>query len=682
MGNFGQVTLPGAQISIPDGRHDLTPPVPYPLSLGPTDLAPGNNMNLQIGPDQFDPSNLAVTAAPQVSVSRSASGWTVPAGGGVETVTVTVTPTQSFGFFDVQIAAVDSLDGGNVWGTIEPGNVTAPPGDSFRVDGGHLEWQSNSPQPNQTYTFVVMIDVPTGGTFKPVVDVTGFDGAGGSNGVGTSTTLTDPGLGGTVTFSWAGRARWNSGLGTGREITLGSVAQPVSAPVTTTLNVTVHDPGGAPASGAFVEACDTGLFGCHAGRTDANGLATITGDVPAGTAGPLHISVNGSSANGSGSAGPFDVSPGDTVAPTLDLHAPIAPPADVTITERGTTSAGVPIVTIHQPVTLAADGCTGGTATYTITGATQLASGSMTESPAGSGHYSASVGVPFNASGPATVSISISCPSPSDNRSVSFDVVYSDPSGTVETTSGAPIAGATVTLYRSDTGAPGSFVPVPNGSTLLSPDNRTNPDHTDAAGNFGWNVLAGFYYVHAEAPGCTPADSPVSQVPPPVTGIVLKLACSTPPRPEATIQLNPSTRSLVVSGRGATLVSATPLGGGQVKYLLAGAPGQSLALVLKASTQGQTLDAQIVSLQYGGGTVQTPTATLHYDWSLNKNGTIKQLHQDLQVGTGQAKQHLNAQFDGAKNQTALDGNGAGHSSLAGLAILRIATAAGVLSIQH
>jgi hypothetical protein len=683
---FGTVGLPQAQITLPNGRHDLSPPVPYPLSAGPTDLTPGGGLGLPVSvADPNQQSSLSVTAAPLIAVERTSSSgsWTLPAGGGVETVTVRVTPTQPTDNFQIRIVARD--DNGNFWGTIDAAHVVAPPGDNVSVSGGRLDWQSNSSQPDATYTFVVPIDVPTGGTFKPVVNVQTGSGVGqGSNGVGSSATLTDPTLGGTVTFSWGGRAQWNGGLNSGRGVFLAPVDQPVVAPITTTLNVTVLGTDGAPAGGAFVQACAAGLFGCHAAAADANGVATITGDVPAGT-GPLQVSLTGSATNASAVDGPFTVTPGDSVSRTLNLHSLVAPPADVTITDRGTTSTGAPLVPIHQAVQVAADGCANGTATYAIArGAIQLAAGSLAESPAGSGQYSASgISIPFaSGSGPATVTIAIACPSPADNRSVAFDVVYVDPSGTVETTSGAPIAGATVTLYRSDSGAPGSFAPVPNGSTLLSPDNRTNPDHSDAAGSFGWNVVPGFYYVHASAPGCTPADSPVSEVPPAVTGIVLKLACASPPSPEAAIQLNPTTRSIVVSGRGATLVSTTPLGGGQVKYVLAGGPGQSVVLVLKSSAQGQTLDGQIVSLQYGGGPVQTPTATLHYDWSLNKNGTIKQLHQDLKVGDGQTKQHLNAQFDGAKNETALDGGGAGHSAQAGLVILRIATAAGALSIQH
>jgi hypothetical protein len=68
----------------------------------------------------------------------------------------------------------------------------------------------------------------------------------------------------------------------------------------------------------------------------------------------------------------------------------------------------------------------------------------------------------------------------------------------------------------------------------MSPQNRTNPDTTDTAGHFGWDVLAGFYRVRASRPGCTsptdPAtphvDSAVLTIPPPVTDLDLRLRCA------------------------------------------------------------------------------------------------------------------------------------------------------------
>jgi hypothetical protein len=112
--------------------------------------------------------------------------------------------------------------------------------------------------------------------------------------------------------------------------------------------------------------------------------------------------------------------------------------------------------------------------------------------------------------------------------------VYVDPSGTVETTTGIPLAGATVTLERA-TRPNGRFTVVPNGSKIMSPDNRRNPIRTGNDGAFDWNVLAAYYRIRVTRPGCHAPGQPRRRfvltrtfpIPPPVSGIVIKLACPT-----------------------------------------------------------------------------------------------------------------------------------------------------------
>jgi hypothetical protein len=66
---------------------------------------------------------------------------------------------------------------------------------------------------------------------------------------------------------------------------------------------------------------------------------------------------------------------------------------------------------------------------------------------------------------------------------------------------GRPLAGATVTLYAYDAET-GSFLPVPDGDAIMAPINRANPDTTDEAGHFGWDLSAGIYKIRAEKAGC------------------------------------------------------------------------------------------------------------------------------------------------------------------------------------
>ena len=124
--------------------------------------------------------------------------------------------------------------------------------------------------------------------------------------------------------------------------------------------------------------------------------------------------------------------------------------------------------------------------------------------------------------GSAEMQGSQDCP-PLDNN------VHVDPSGQVETTTHIPLQGAKVVISRSPT-AKGRPVAVPNGSPILSSANRRNPDHTSITGQFGWDVLAGYYRVAASRPGCHAAHrvaalTPVFPVPPPRANLLLELRC-------------------------------------------------------------------------------------------------------------------------------------------------------------
>ncbi|MEW6270603.1 MAG: carboxypeptidase-like regulatory domain-containing protein [Thermodesulfobacteriota bacterium] len=207
------------------------------------------------------------------------------------------------------------------------------------------------------------------------------------------------------------------------------------------------------------------------------------------------------------------------------------PPSGTSIEPSSTGPSGLPSVYWRDTLDLGTQGCPGGSATYTISGedGALIETSPMSEGPPGT--YSATAGPLFPNSGSAHVSIAIDCPG-ADDEQIDFDI-YIDPSGVVQDTFGNPVAGATVTLFRSSTGLPGTFVEVPDGSAVMSPSNRTNPDTTDAAGRFGWDVIADFYLVRAERSGCVSPDDPqqtfvesdVLEIPPPVTDLVLVLDC-------------------------------------------------------------------------------------------------------------------------------------------------------------
>ena len=212
----------------------------------------------------------------------------------------------------------------------------------------------------------------------------------------------------------------------------------------------------------------------------------------------------------------------------LVLHRALVPPADTTISSRFT-SGGVPAVFWAEPVILRTTGCPAGTATFEVRkDGVVLQSGGMTEDP--TGRYTAEVPPLAPAHGPAAVHININCPA-GGPQTKDFNI-YIDPSGNVRTVDGRAIVGARVTLYRAESPA-GPFTIVPNGSTIMSPSNRTNPDLTNGEGHFGWDVIAGFYKVRAELDGCANPGNPQQpytetealEIPPPVFDLDIRLDC-------------------------------------------------------------------------------------------------------------------------------------------------------------
>ncbi len=230
--------------------------------------------------------------------------------------------------------------------------------------------------------------------------------------------------------------------------------------------------------------------------------------------------------------GPISLAGVDLNNQDIILQEPQPLPDDTTISpsrDRG----NEPIVYWGDPLDLTTQACSGGNASFTLThdDGSILASGIMQEDPTNSGTYTATIPPLSPVGGHAIVSIEIICPD-GTTEDIIFSI-YIDPSGIVQDTFGNPVSNATVTLYRSDSSA-GPFEQVADGSDIMSPSNRTNPDLSTEQGLFGWDVITGFYTVRAEAEGCTSpntelnidnVETEVLTIPPPVTDLELVLDC-------------------------------------------------------------------------------------------------------------------------------------------------------------
>ncbi len=285
--------------------------------------------------------------------------------------------------------------------------------------------------------------------------------------------------------------------------------------------------------GALVQICQTG-GSCNTTGTDATGEYSISGLAPGQYVGSAFPPADRPDLF-PGTIGPINLAAAETLdGQDFHLTRPGPLPPGVTISSISTTATGAPVIHWGTSNQVTKDNCPGGTARYdVIKDGVIIRTGPMPEISTGT--YKGTIPPLQPTHGDAVIRITVSCPNPPDGKVVDIDV-YIDPSGTVRTTDGDPIAGATVTLWRSDSST-GPYEMVPDGSAIMAPSNRTNPDTTAADGVFHWDVIAGYYVVRAEAPGCVSpfnpsqsyVDTGAMQIPPPVTDLDIRLDCGEEP---------------------------------------------------------------------------------------------------------------------------------------------------------
>ncbi len=362
----------------------------------------------------------------------------------------------------------------------------------------------------------------------------GTDGLGGTSGRvgysnGTDTAFELPGSavnGAFLDSSASGLAR-NSR----NSLVAGRYVFPVrngNAPTGRTISGTVSDETDTPLASAPVQLCLSG-GSCQITSTNDAGNYLISG-LPAGDYFGTALPPASRPDLFPASVGPVNLPISSDVVVDFHLTRPHALPPNVTVTSISQTSNGAPVInwSTSNPISIMGPpGCNG--SFDLIKNGVTIHTGLLTESP--SGTYSGKIPPLSPTHGPAIIRFYLSCPDPTDSVTQDVDI-YIDPSGIVKDTGGNPIAGATVTLYRSDDPG-GPFTAVPDGDAIMSPSNRDNPDTTAADGVFHWDVIAGYYKVRAAKAGCHAqgngsqayVDTAVLTIPPPATDLQIVLEC-------------------------------------------------------------------------------------------------------------------------------------------------------------
>jgi len=118
-------------------------------------------------------------------------------------------------------------------------------------------------------------------------------------------------------------------------------------------------------------------------------------------------------------------------------------------------------------------------------------------------------------------------------------------------------------------------------------------------------------------------------------------------------------------------------------YVITDHAGNSLTLTEVVKHKGDQIKVKVTSIQYGTDPAVAPKlATKYFEWSLGKNGSIKELEQKMTVGQGKTKHEVEAKYDSKKNQTKIKSEKPrSERTISGMILLQMHTDGGDLVIK-
>ena len=161
--------------------------------------------------------------------------------------------------------------------------------------------------------------------------------------------------------------------------------------------------------------------------------------------------------------------------------------------------------------------------------------------------------------------------------------------------------------------------------------------------------------------------------------------------PEAYNQFDPVTKNVLVYGkdnRDGNLGIITPVITHDDKkeirtYTIQDHVGNKLVLVEKVNNEGKEIKVKVVSLQYNDGPIiKIKDAEKKFEWSQNKDGSIKELEQKMTVGKDD-KYKVEAKYHSKYDQTKIESKyPKSKETLPGMVLLQMWTNNGNLVISH
>lgn len=158
--------------------------------------------------------------------------------------------------------------------------------------------------------------------------------------------------------------------------------------------------------------------------------------------------------------------------------------------------------------------------------------------------------------------------------------------------------------------------------------------------------------------------------------------------PEAEIYFDSNTQKLVVKGIDNTtvnpIVSIIATDKKQTIYQIKDEAGNTTKLYFdKLKQEGKQIKAELDAIQYNGEPIIESKVELKYEWSLNKDGTVKELEQRIKA---EDQFDVKAKYNHQKDETEIKikekDNEEIKRTLSGLAIIKLITKSGILDFEY